>query len=483
MLRFLALLALGLIVVLAIGCNDESSITPLTTDDVATTSAVDIERAAAEIAAVTGWEIVEPGAVDTNLDVDKSLLGWLLNWERQPLVDDIVHYSFQVRVGPGEFDVIGLHRVVRERRPSRPIRTGRAIFLQHGCCKDFAGVYLPTLYSDATPWEQNFSVHLAQADIDVWGIDQSWTLPEFGTIPDDLMRDWGLERQMPDLRTGVAVARLVRILTGGGWARFILSGYSNGVPTTLALADYESQQPRWTRNVGALVPVDNVVQVTEGELHETLLAFRGFYQGMFDSGVYNDFECGFPFVAELFEQAPDDPSPCGEGLTNEQYAYVAHTSPVLPPAFHYWSPTYGADGLPDGFLYTDQAVWFDFIASGTAYEPTIWSVDWIGYSSGTLDTPWDDHLGDIRVPVLAVAPAGGFGAAAVQSSLSLLGSNDVTVLEPALGVDLLVEFGHVDLFTAPEAISLWWDPLLAWIDDHTHHRVITRAELEAASAY
>jgi hypothetical protein len=477
MIRILALLVCLPLVIVAIGCNDDSAVTPPATDD-ALAPTVDVERAAAELAAVTGWEIVEPDAIESSTEVDKSLLGWLLGWEREVLVDDIAHYSFEVRVGPGEFDVIGLHRVVRERRPHRPIRTGKAMFLQHGCCKDFIGVYLPTLYSDATPWSQNFAVHLAQADVDVWGIDQSWTLPEFGTIPDDLMQDWGLARQMPDLRTGVSVARLVRILTGGGWSRFILSGYSNGVPTTLALADYESQRPWFTRNVGALVPVDNVIQVTEGPVFDTLQAFIAFYQDMYDGGVYNEFECGFPFLAQFIEDDPDGPSPCGEGLTNLQYALVAHTSPILPPAFHYWSPTLNDDGFPTGFAYTDYDVWFDFIASGTAYEPTIWSLDWISYATGVLDTPWDDHLDEITLPVLAVTPAGGFSAATVEPTLALLGSTDVSILEPSLGGPPELDFAHVDLFTAPEAISLWWDPLIAWVDDHSPRGVITRDELE-----
>lgn len=299
--------------------------------------------------------MVEPTAVDTPTDIDKSFLGWILNWEREVVVDDIAHYSFQLRVGPGEFDVIGLHRVVRERRPHRPIRTSKAMFMQHGCCKDFAGVYLPSYYSDETPLEQNFAVHLARADVDVWGIDQSWTLPEFETIPDDLMADWGLDRQMGDLNTGVSVARLVRILTGGGWSRFILSGYSNGVPTTMALADYESQKPSCFRNVGALVPVDNAVRFSEGITYDTLELFLAYYQDLYDSGYYNDYMCGFPMVADLVECCPDDPSPCaGDGITtNLQYALLAHTGVAVPPSFHYWSPVLDDNDFPTGFRYTD----------------------------------------------------------------------------------------------------------------------------------
>ncbi len=276
----------------------------------------------------------------------------------------------------------------------------------------------------------------------------------------------------------MSVARLVRILTGGGWARFILSGYSNGVPTTLALADWESQRPRGLRNVSGLVPVDNAVRFPEGPSYDVLEFIVDLYQGLYDGGYYNDFECGFPFVANLVECCPDEPSPCDDSVTNLQYALLSYTGVALPPTFHYWSATLDETGFPTGFRYTDWDVWFDFIASGTAYEPTIWSVDWISYAIGQLDTPWDDHLGDITVPVLVVTPAGGFGLDLVEPGVALLGSTDVQFLVPAVEGPPEVDFGHVDLFTAPEAVALFWDPLIDWIDAHTHHEVVTEADLE-----
>jgi len=61
------------------------------------------------------------------------------------ITDDVYHYSWQVRVGPGPFDVVGLHRVVKERSPNRPIRTRKSVFMLHGDFKDFAGCFLPGL--------------------------------------------------------------------------------------------------------------------------------------------------------------------------------------------------------------------------------------------------------------------------------------------------------------------------------------------------
>jgi hypothetical protein len=45
---------------------------------------------------------------------------------------DIVEYSFQVPVGSGTHDVIGVHRVVRETAPWVPARSSKGILLAHG---------------------------------------------------------------------------------------------------------------------------------------------------------------------------------------------------------------------------------------------------------------------------------------------------------------------------------------------------------------
>lgn len=122
-------------------------------------------------------------------------------------------------------------------------------------------------------------------------------------------------------------------------------------------------------------------------------------------------------------------------------------------------------------------MWFDFIDSDTAYEPTIWSIDWINYALGQLDTPWDDHFADITLPVLMVTPAGGFGLEAVEHGLSLLGSTDVQILLPGIAGPPELDFAHVDLFTAPEAVELFYDPLVAWIDSRYSHEVMTKEEI------
>ena len=47
----------------------------------------------------------------------------LLNMNRELIGNGIAHYEFDLRLGPNQFDVVRVHRVVRERRPYHPIRT------------------------------------------------------------------------------------------------------------------------------------------------------------------------------------------------------------------------------------------------------------------------------------------------------------------------------------------------------------------------
>jgi hypothetical protein len=53
-----------------------------------------------------------------------------------------VLYTLVLKVGPGEFDTIGIHRVVRERWPYCPIKSSREIMMLHGDNSDFSPSFL-----------------------------------------------------------------------------------------------------------------------------------------------------------------------------------------------------------------------------------------------------------------------------------------------------------------------------------------------------
>jgi hypothetical protein len=117
------------------GCSDERTVAPDPSDSPNHSAVtVDPEAVAMELVSRAGWEVT----ADENLPAKfKDLqaaapVGNILTVERQVIVDDIVHYSFQVRVGPGPYDVIGLHRVVKEKQSGKPIKAKETVFLQHG---------------------------------------------------------------------------------------------------------------------------------------------------------------------------------------------------------------------------------------------------------------------------------------------------------------------------------------------------------------
>src|SRR5688500_20029365 len=78
---------------------------------------------------------------------------------RRILTGNIAEYSFRVPVGKGQYDVIGIHRVVRERSAWRPVRTSKDLMMAHGDIWNFRAAFL------ADP-ERNLPVFLARNGID-----------------------------------------------------------------------------------------------------------------------------------------------------------------------------------------------------------------------------------------------------------------------------------------------------------------------------
>ena len=83
------------------------------------------------------------------------------------------------------------------------------------------------------------------------------------------------------------------------------------------------------------------------------------------------------------------------------------------------------------------------------------------------DTPYDDHLEEITIPVFYVGAAGGFGKYGVYTT-TLLGSYDKDDVDTLI-VELYppgaaaLDYGHFDLLFADNAESLVWKPIYKWI--------------------
>lgn len=387
--------------------------------------------------------------------------------ERLPVVGDVVRYRFKARIGPGPFDVIGMHRVVKESRPFVPARTKEALFTLHGCCSGFEGTFLTNILSGTRPPSQAMPVFLAQRGVDVWGMDLGWILTPKDTTDFSSFADWGFDKEVSQTRAGLAIARGVRAATSGDGGRMDFLGWSYGAQIGYVLVAEETQLPQWRRNVKGFVPVDMVMKYEPGTVPDWVCPSAEFYQSRLDSGDYKDDMSFYGTVGALAINDPTGTSPFNPPFTNEQAALIGGASPGgLTPTFHMVAGVFDETGMPTGFQFTGKDYYFHFLADGAVvwWAPVLTGVDQLNTLCDVIDVPFDDHLGDVRIPTLNLAAAGGIGQASVYST-TLLGSPDVTTrivsLKPP-GEEAL-DFGHGDLWFADNAEKLVWRPILDWL--------------------
>jgi hypothetical protein len=393
----------------------------------------------------------------------KDLVG---NLEREVIAGDIVHYSATLRTGHGLYDRIGIHRVVRESDPYRPIRTQDAILLLHGDLKDFEGMFLPGQFSPNLPDDFGIAVYLAQNDVDVWGIDQGWNLVPAEETNFSFFADWGIQKEVDHLGLALAVARKARAMTGNGKDRMLLLGYSSGSATGYTLLDQEAQRAPGLRQVKGYVAADFGVRSDDPDW----LAVNGdlavYQQSLYDGGQYED-ALIFHDVALLAKNDPTGDSPYIPGFTNMQVAlYFGGGMVYYPVMGHYHAPVL-EDDMVVGFQYITTEQWLDFMENMAAYEPLRFELDVTRICAG-IEPPYLDHLGEVTVPVLDIGGAGGY-APSTSYTVSQLGSSDITQLYVQLHPDNEVEldYGHVDIFTAWNAPDLVWHPILDWVNAHS----------------
>jgi hypothetical protein len=468
-------LRMGLFLVLAVtlmaGCaNERDRSAPTAPVGAPPNANLDPVGVAADIARQAGWaiEIEEPseGMIAPSLPVpggDKALL-----MQRQVLVGNIVHYSIRVRVGPGAHDVFGLHRVVREARPYQPIRTSKSVFLQHGDLKDFTGMFLPGAASPRLPDDYGLAVQLAQSDLDVWGIDQAWTLVPNGLGDYSFLLDFGLDRCISDLTTGIEIARVTRWLTGNGYRQMALLGYSSGAALGFAYLNEQTQRPQCLQQTCAFVPVDYGLKGDVESWFQALRQDMVLYESLIESG-YNRQDNPFGMFGPPALADPDGPSELIPGLTNRQAAIAVAAFPAYSMAtYHFLAGVFDADGMPADLQYTRFDNWVEFMLASPPHETVAFMRDYSMTALPEYDTVWDDHLAAITTPILYLNAIGGGGAFGLHT-LDLISSTDVTVRNFGFHPpeEILLDFGHIDLFLAEGAADFVWAPTKDWIVTHT----------------
>ncbi len=103
------------------------------------------------------------------------------------------------------------------------------------------------------------------------------------------------------------------------------------------------------------------------------------------------------------------------------------------------------------------------------YQPHRFYMDYCILFGNSQDSPFDNHIGQIKVPILNIAAGGGFGETS-KYGIARMGSTDVTHLIPSLEApgNELYDFGHVDLFTGYNAKEMMWEDLLDWLEAHAN---------------
>lgn len=395
--------------------------------------------------------------------------------QRRVLTGNVVEYTFDVRVGTGPYDVIGLHRVVREAAPFQPIQTDDSVLLLHGDIWGFRAAFL----ADTA---DNFPVHLAQNNVDVWGIDQRWIRVPATETTFTFMKDWGFAHDIKDLYVALSVARGVRLFTGNGFDKMHLLGWSRGGMIGYAYLNAETQVPTGLRNVDGFIPVDIYFKTNDPDFHEAACVRSGVQEGAWSTGAYQNATGSLAQAVAFFATtAPADGSQFFPDLTNYQAALLlgGATFIISPPDqqnvpfYHLTGASFAAEpapsGLPvpTGLLYSPEPSWLTALQGASPFQPTRQIADAELVLCEAQDVPFDDHLAEITNPVLYVGAGGGFGEYGIYTT-TLLGSTDVTThvvnLQPAAA--RAVDFGHSDLFLGTDADTLVWQPILDWILAH-----------------
>lgn len=489
MRKILIALSLISIVLFLVGCSEDRLTEPQTSTSEAANPlyGLDPEILAMELIQTAGWEIDPDIELPDKVTMTKNYpTHFFPSFTREEIADQIAHYTFEVQVGDGPYEMIRIHRVVKERRPFKPVKTSKNLFMLPGDGASFPTAFLLSTLSDAVPSDHAMPIYLARNGVDVWGLDMGWTLVPAEVTDLSFMADWGLQKDIDDLRLAGGLARFARLFTGH-WdgpqgtaeekgrphfpGKMNLLGWSRGGMIGYGCMSEESQLPRWQRQFGGYIPVD--IWAKTLTYNDEECAYAADLQAMLDAGTYAD-DTG-AFLGWMVEQArlyPDEISEVfGEPFTNRMAAIaVGSQTYILSPIPEYYSivaGTFDADGLPEGLVYTPVDFWFDFVANWAPYEPVLMEMEteWAVCGDPAHPVPFYDHLGDITVPVMYVGGHGGFGEEGYYT-LDLLGSTDITTLVVSINGDPWTDFAHADLFLAENAPDLVWEPVLQWLRQH-----------------
>jgi len=398
--------------------------------------------------------------------------------ERRHIVADVFEYSFQLQVGAGAHDVIGVHRVIRERANGVPHAADRAVFMIHGDLWGFDEAFMSSTLSGAVARDYSIGVFLARKGVDVWGIDLRWQQVPAETTDFNFMKDWTIDTHVSDVAAAVGVARAVRTADGSGSGKVALMGWSRGGVIAYAYANREATLPESDRQVNALIPVDIAFKLNPDrteQLNGACIRYAAAQQQLANQVYVSPLGSGVRTFGQLAATSPDtlSPAPGFTTFTNRQVALLLGSAthilfaPYPPvPFYHLSAGAFGPDSLPTGLQFTKEAYFYDYLQTAAPFQSSTEQAETEGLLCGD-DLPYDDNLAQVTVPVLYVGAGGGFGDFGLDT-LDRLGSADKSsVVVKMYGPEgRPVEFGHADIYLADNARELVWTPVYDWLASH-----------------
>lgn len=395
--------------------------------------------------------------------------------DREVLPNGIVHTTFLVRVGGHKQEVVRLHRVVKEVRPGKTAPTDGAVFMVHGSSQGFEDIFLyPGI--DVASIETSCPVYLANNNLDVWGIDLAWTRLPTTTTDFSLMEDWNINREIHHTLQGMGVARIIRLLTGHGFDRLNLLGFSYGGLIGYVAAGKETQEHSLRRDIKGLIPVDFALKFAPEEsavitagCNRLAATKEQFEQGIF----HNNSGQNFTTVGTLALNDPEGHSPIIPNFTNYQTAFFLGTHTFLQPnpnsptwhfvAANITSPT----EITTELAYTDPERWLRLASDLPYFMPQIPGYEYHACMCGEEEVDIDDYLDQISLPIFYLGAAGGTGQSGLYTT-GLTASTDISSHIVMLqGSDApFADFGHAELFMARDAADLAWSHVSDWLLAH-----------------
>jgi hypothetical protein len=178
-------------------------------------------------------------------------------------------------------------------------------------------------------------------------------------------------------------------------------------------------------------------------------------QAQLAAGVLAGDNTVFPLIAALAVEDPDGESPILPGATNrEAFLTVAGATFLVftvTPWYHLAAPGYSDEAAILGW-FADARPWQSLqeIDDGDAL--------WCGLTPpGVVG-----DLSAVRIPLLHVGAAGGFGALGLHTTTLVGGEVDVLFVSDRAPGEELLDVGHADLLFAPRARPVW-DEIAVWL--------------------